>query len=361
MKPLPDRLFQTDSTLLKFFKTYRYHVISWIIFMLFESFSVGIFNNHFAPVSTYLVYYVINIFFFYVHLNLVMGLAMKYRVKSRFWSVPFFILIELGFYLLVMIVLRIVLSRYTQILGDKPLTVTFQFLVGSIFRCIYFIGFSTGYYFLYHFGKERRKTMQLENQRMNSIIQLARSENAYLKAQINPHFLFNTLDFIYQQAKDKSPVAAETIHSLSNMMRYAVDSGQAGEYVSLGGEIDQVENLINLHQLRQDHSLHIRFWYDDDIREVKIIPLILITLAENIFKHANLQCASAPAQISVSMENSSLLIETNNLINTVPNSKGLSSGMGNISKRLEYAYGSNISFDYGIAEDNYFKVRLMIF
>jgi LytS/YehU family sensor histidine kinase len=220
--------------------------------------------------------------------------------------------------------------------------------------------FATSYYFLLNFLEERKKIEDLEKQRLNNIIQIAKSENAFLKAQIQPHLLFNTLDFIYQNAKDSSPVAAEAIHSLAEMMRYSVDSNKDKEFILLDEEINQVENLINLHQLRKDHHIQLRFWYDDEIRNVKIIPLVLTTLVENMFKHGELLLASHPAEVSLRMEDDQLIIETSNLIKAVKDNSGLSSGMENIKKRLDYTYGKHAEFKYFTDSNQHFKVILII-
>jgi two-component system LytT family sensor kinase len=351
---------QFKQKIYSFLNTYKYHFISWIVFMVYESVSASYMSNSFAPLLNYVAFYSLNITFFYFHANFVLDHILKGNTKSRLWKIPLALLIEVSGYTLVMILMRMILFKFTDIAGGKPFEINSFIIAGSIFRCIYFIGFATGYYYILLLSVEKKKTLELERQRMDNQIQLAKSENAYLKAQINPHFLFNTLDFIYQHAKGKSPVAAETILSLSAMMRSAVDHVKEDEYIDMGQEIDQVENLINLHQLRKNHQLHLRFWYDEEIRSAKIIPLVLVTLIENIFKHGNLHLESDPACVSIGMKDNRLLIETNNLINDYPNSNGLGSGMNNISKRLSYTYGPAASFAYGIDQEKRFKVELLI-
>jgi len=353
-------LQQFSSRILSFLNTYKYHFISWIVFMVYESVSVSFMNNSFAPLLNYVVFYAVNISFFYIHAYVVLDIALKGNRKSRLWKIPVLILAEVAVYTMVITLMRMILYKFTNLAGGKPFDINSFVIAGSVFRCIYFIGFSTGYYFILQLSAEKKKTLLLERQRMDNQIQLAKSENAYLKAQINPHFLFNTLDFIYQHAREKSPVAAETILSLSDIMRHAVDHVKEEEYTDMGEEIDQVENLINLHQLRKNHQLHLRFWYDEEIRSARIIPLLLVTLIENIFKHGNLHIASDPAQIRIAMKDNLVLIETDNLVSDYPNSNGLGSGMNNISKRLSYTYGSAASFAYGVDREKHFKVKLTI-
>jgi len=337
----------------------KLHIIIWIIFIFYEAIVIGIFIGKFLPISNYLIFYSFNVATFYFHAHVILASALK-RPTGRWWKLPLFILLELALYLGITIILDYIVIHYTSYKGPFKMEFTASFFAGPIYRATYFICFSTCYYFLLNFLKERKKFEDLEKQRLNNIIQIARSENAFLKAQIQPHLLFNTLDFIYQNARDTSPVAAEAIHSLSEMMRYSVDSNKDRDYILLDEEINQVENLINLHQLRQDHRIQLRFWYDNEIRAIKIIPMVLITLVENMFKHGELLNESDPAEISLKTEQELLIIETSNLIKSVKNNSGLNAGMENIKKRLDYTYGNNAEFTYSGTENGYFKVMLTI-
>lgn len=337
----------------------RLHILCWTIFIFYEAVIIGIFIGKFQPISNYIIFYSFNVATFYFHAHVILPSALK-TLSGRWWRLPLFILLELVAYLILIVILDYIVINYTSYSGPFKIEFTASFFAGPIYRAIYFMSFSTSYYFLLNFLEERKKIEDLEKQRLNNIIQIAKSENAFLKAQIQPHLLFNTLDFIYQNAKDSSPVAAEAIHSLAEMMRYSVDSNKDKEFILLDEEINQVENLINLHQLRKDHHIQLRFWYDDEIRNTKIIPLVLTTLVENMFKHGELLTPSHPAEVSLRIENNQLIIETSNLIKAVKDNSGLSSGMENIKKRLAYTYGKNAKFDYFADSNQYFKVTLVI-
>ncbi|WP_293304855.1 sensor histidine kinase [Pedobacter sp. UBA5917] len=347
------------SPILQWLISKKLHIIVWIIFIFYESIIVGLINGKFGSLPPYILYYTLNIITFYVHAHVVLTFGFK-NPKQTFWKLPIALALEIVCYLLMAILLDYIIIYHTHYTGSRKITLDLQYFSSPLYRCVYFMCFSTGYYFLLNYIKERKKTEELEKQRLNNLIQIARSENAFLKAQIQPHLLFNTLDFIYQNARESSPVAAEAIHSLSEMMRYSVDSNKDREFILLDEEINQVENLINLHQLRKDHSIQLRFGYDDGIRNLKIIPMVLITLVENIFKHGELFKISDPAEVSVRIEDGHLIIETSNLVNTVKDHSGLSSGLENIKKRLDYTYGKNASFSYFTDKNNYFRVKLQI-
>lgn len=337
----------------------KLHIIIWIIFIFYEAIVIGIFAGRFLPMTNYAIFYSFNVITFYFHAHVVLASALK-KQQDRWWKLPLFILLELALYLILTVLLDYFVINFTSYNGPFKIEFTAAFIAGPIYRAIYFMCFATCYYFLLNFLKERKKIEDLEKQRLNNIIQIAKSENAILKAQIQPHLLFNTLDFIYQNAKDSSPIAAEAIHSLSEMMRYSVDNNKDKEFILLGEEINQVENLINLHQLRKNHRVQLRFWYDDEIRNIKIIPMVLITLVENMFKHGELLNENHPAEVSLNVDQEKLTIETTNLINQSKDDSGLNSGIENIKKRLAYTYGHDAEFQYTTDADHYFKVKLTI-
>lgn len=359
MKSYTDNSFPLKSTFLNWIIRKKNHFIAWTIFMLYEAIIVGLLSGRVGSLKDYAIHYALNISLFYFNTHIVLINSLKHP-KQAIWRIPLLIILEIITYLFAIYLIEYVMVNFNNFKSVDTFEFTIKYFAGPLYRCSYFIGFSVGYFYILTFIKERKKTEELEKQRLNNLIQIAKSENAFLKAQINPHFLFNTLDFIYHNTRESSPVAAETILSLADMMRYAVDSDSDGEFITLGDEIDQVENLINLHQLRQNHSLQIHFDYGDEIRSQKIIPLVLITLVENIFKHGDLSNHSQPASINLELDSDTLILETSNLISTIQNSNGLNSGMENIKKRLNYAYGNRASFNFYIDEKNHFVVLLKI-
>ncbi len=111
-----------------------------------------------------------------------------------------------------------------------------------------------------------------------------RAEVDSLKAQINPHFFFNTLNNLYGLTVEKSDSAPEVILKLSDMMRYTIYEGQK-DRVALSDEIAYLENYIELHKIRYQRDLDIRFQRDVADETLHIPPLLLIVLLENAFKH----------------------------------------------------------------------------
>ncbi|OFY95373.1 MAG: hypothetical protein A3K10_03565, partial [Bacteroidetes bacterium RIFCSPLOWO2_12_FULL_31_6] len=110
------------------------------------------------------------------------------------------------------------------------------------------------------------------------------AELAYLKAQINPHFLFNTLNSIYSLAIVKSDNVASSIVKLSNMMRYVL-SESSNDFVRLEKEIEYIQNFIELQQIRFGSFIQFECTITGDHKNKFISPLILIPFIENAYKH----------------------------------------------------------------------------
>jgi two-component system LytT family sensor kinase len=146
------------------------------------------------------------------------------------------------------------------------------------------MGYSAGSVFffgvirhLYRYNKLKQASQQL-------LIEKQEAELNYLKAQTNPHFLFNTLNNIYSLARDKSDKAPESVLRLSKLLRYMLYE-TAGQYIAIEQELKIIDDYIALEQLRYDDSLGVNFNHDvEDLRQ-GIPPLLLLPLVENAFKH----------------------------------------------------------------------------
>ncbi|SDT14593.1 Histidine kinase [Mucilaginibacter mallensis] len=344
-------------------KRYRLHFLIWALYIAYECIMVALVYGDIAKPLVYVTHYIIILCLFYSHANLAFAWALQNKLTA-IWKLPLVILVEVGVYLLCSYVNDFVLEKF-HIIAVGSLHFSDQYVIRNGYRCLFFVGFSSGYYFLKTYSKERIKTAILERQRLNEIISrhkaeqdLTKAQNAFLKAQINPHFLFNTLDFIYHHIISVSPVAADAVITLAEMMRFAIDADKVGEYIKLGDEIDQVNNLRYLSVLRKNEELPFSFAYEPDIRELNFIPLVLLTLAENIFKHGDLSKGQA-ASLEVYLNDSLLIIESDNVSSrSQHNSHG--TGLLNIEKRLKYAYGDAVDFNYSQHNDGHFRVIIKI-
>jgi len=142
-------------------------------------------------------------------------------------------------------------------------------------------------------------------------------------------------------------------------MRFAIDADKMGELISIGDELEQVNNLIFLARLRKDEAADFRLIYEEQIRQILIIPLVLLTLTENIFKHGNLNKGQY-ASLSIYVSEDLLRIETDNQSNRTEKSGSHGTGLANIEKRLKYAYGENVQFETKLSADGRFRVSIKV-
>jgi len=156
----------------------------------------------------------------------------------------------------------------------------------------------------------------LESQREKKELQsqTLQSELKFLKSQINPHFLFNTLNSLYALTLKKSDQAPEIVLKLSEMMRYMLYECNERE-VPLSKEINYLKNYLELEKIRQGKKMEINFAMDGEVGHQKIAPLMFIPFVENSFKHG------ISNQISAGYVNILLEINQNEVTVTIENSK----------------------------------------
>jgi LytS/YehU family sensor histidine kinase len=121
----------------------------------------------------------------------------------------------------------------------------------------------------------------LEAQKLQLETQISQANFNFLKAQINPHFLHNTLNFLYAKSLPYSPELSEGIVTLSDIMRYALSQGnQKDGKAPLKDEIEHVQNVIKISQLRFSNKLKVNFVIEGNVEGLMIIPFVLITLVD---------------------------------------------------------------------------------
>ncbi len=193
----------------------------------------------------------------------------------------------------------------------------------------------------------------LKQQSEKMMAQKSQAELDLLKSQVQPHFLFNTLNNIYFEAYREAPKTANLIERLSDIMRYFVDESPK-DRVAISTEIQFLENYIALEKIRMRHDIDLTFIKACD-PELRIPPMLLMTFVENIFKHGIDKTASDnKIELSLIQEDGYLVFET---INHVQPKTGADQpagfGIRNLEKRLEHLYGTGFCLSTGAANDFY--------
>ncbi|MEM9673380.1 MAG: sensor histidine kinase [Cyclobacteriaceae bacterium] len=202
--------------------------------------------------------------------------------------------------------------------------------------------------------------VSVQKQKIALTTQNRASELALLRAQINPHFLFNTLNNIYYLASTKSDNAGAAIIRLSEIMRYMIKEANA-EKVTLEKEIDYIQGLIDLQRLRMENSTAIELNISGKVLNQKIAPMLLISFVENAFKHGTNELSTKGVMINLGVDDHVLSFRVLNYYDPDHNVEESGFGLKNVKKRLELIYPDR--FDLQILdypEERKFEIKLTL-
>lgn len=161
----------------------------------------------------------------------------------------------------------------------------------------------------------------------------------YLKAQVNPHFLFNSLNSIYSLSRQQSPETPDLVMQLSELMRYQLESSQK-DSVLLKEELEFIANYLLLEEKRLSKRCNIELLIEGDVADLKISPMLLIPFVENAVKHGAQSTNEASSiDISVTVENTRLHVSIeNSMPSMLSSSKRKGLGLENVERRLKLLY-----------------------
>ncbi|MBR0533600.1 MAG: histidine kinase [Bacteroidales bacterium] len=277
---------------------------------------------------------------FYLNYCFLIG---KYWAKRRFGA---FVLLNLAALLLSMLFLYesyIFLFNRLGTLEELPDTVDVRILAGLtsltyIPSGLFFILISSLIKTSWFWNQSQARLKELENERI-------KAELDGLKSQINPHFLFNSLNAIYALIDMDSDKAQEATHALSNLLRYVLNEKNE-EMVPLDDELKFTQDYIDLMSLRfSSEMLSLKVEMPDDTEGWMIAPMLIMTLIENAFKHGISNTAPSFILILVHISEGRLFATVSNSLfpkkENDPRSGGI--GLDNLSRRLELIYGDDAS------------------
>ena len=176
-----------------------------------------------------------------------------------------------------------------------------------------------------------------ENVQKNLVSEKREMELQFLKSQLNPHFLFNSLNNIYSLAYQKSDKTADAILKLSEIMRYMIYESN-DSWVSLRKEIDYVQSFIELQKLRFKDGASVEMTLQGEIDNQQIVPLILISFVENAFKHGVANDPLDPIKINIIANQKILHFSISNKKNSYNKDEMGGIGLNNVERRLQLLY-----------------------
>lgn len=218
-----------------------------------------------------------------------------------------------------------------------------------IFDNLYFIGIyivmSTVFWTADFWIRSEKEKNQLQQEKFDA-------EMGMLRSQVNPHFLFNTLNNIYSLSYRKSDKAPESILKLGGLMRYMLKDSSAAK-VMLSQELEYISNFIDLQQLRYSNPAAISLSLSSDDEGYMIAPLLLIPFVENGFKHGDLNNEASPLSVTITAVAGKLHLLVQNA--KAKGNKDESSGIGlqNVKKRLDLLYPGRYQLSVRETEEEY--------
>jgi two-component system, LytTR family, sensor kinase len=325
------------------------HIVVWVIYVVYFSSLVKFFYNYSLSYS----FIVQNILQRLGEIGLFYASAFwifpKYLNLKKWIQLTLTFTLVIAFYLYYKYLIEFYIFQFLNatLPNDEP--VFTQVISQAVMQGSNFIIFALGYYFAQRVIQQQREIAQkdvqiAEEKAKNAILEKEKSEAelAFLRSQINPHFMFNTLNMIYSKIFQTNKEAGEIVIQFSDMMKYATSTKLQANEVDIRGELDFVKSYIELHILRFNHTVYIDYDEEGYMMSHRIVPMVLITIVENAIKHGYFEDPNFPIIIRASLIDDYFSFMVHNLKNLRPNEldqKG-NTGIGivNIEKRLAAVY-----------------------
>ncbi len=304
----------------------------WFFFVYFFSYNsdntkyVTWFSSLLLPVTmgtTYLVVYL---------------LIPKYLLKKKyklFVLYSIYTLVISTYFILAAIFGSYMFLSNLEFANTPPMSRNFVFVLILVYLVVGIVSFMS---ILNHNFKTISQNKELQNKILETHLQIKEQELHYLKKQIHPHFLFNTLNTIYGFALKRSKDTPDIILKLSNLLDYILYQVNKPK-VSLKEEVLHIKEYIELERIRFQDTLNVTFESDIISTTIEIAPMLLIPFVENAFKHGNLIDGILNVNISIKLTDNTLHFTIKNtVLHDDTDSKKLGIGLENIQKRLSLLY-----------------------
>jgi two-component system LytT family sensor kinase len=315
----------------------RRHILFWTAYVLFKTYlNLSLSGEEETPLSEYVAVLLAQLTFLVVKIPLV---YLCFFVIDRFlemkWSLwlsvsVLFAVVTAGSVGISICNHLIVIPVIFHVSSSTPI-LSIESLVYHAFTFTFVAGTATAI---------RLFRRQYQSSIREVVLQKEKTETElkYLKGQINPHFLFNTLNNIYSLARKGSDQTAEAILRLSKMMRFILYEA-SNQQIPLKDELTLIHDYIKLEELRYTSRLEVTYSENIDDPEQRIAPLLLIHFVENAFKHGVSE-SRTESFINVNIELTKKMLKAT-IVNSKPEAKsknGASIGMENVKKQLNILY-----------------------
>ncbi len=341
MERLADHLFTRQRWVI--------HMCFWLMVLAFYVIFFGRKNNNYL-----LTFFFVGLLMpvtigttYFLNYNLVPRFLMKERY-GFFLLYFIYTLIASVFLEMMIAMLTFIVMAEVKIRDMSPASIDVFFLLTSLLMVV-FLGVAIK--LLLHWRKSKEDYQKLMRDKVEA-------ELKFLKVQLNPHFLFNTLNNLYYLSSEKSEKAPQAILQLSEMLDYVLHQGKS-VFVPLESELKQVDNYIALELLRYEDRVQIDREITGQIHQHTIGPMMLISLIENAFKHGVMKSAGkAWIYLKVACKPEKVEIQISN--SWQPTEEGNGIGLENLKSQLAHLYPHNHSLQIETGNPNEFLISLII-
>lgn len=303
------------------------HLLCWVLILTYQYSGYLIESASFVSIALGVSMTIIQIVEFYI---CYLWVYPKYLKKGKIPQLVLGVIFALGVFIaLRFLIEEILYLNWFNFHNYSDQTTTISYIIDNIYYGISYITISAAVYSI----QQNFKT-EIANRKLKD--EVVKSELAFLKSQINPHFLYNTLNYVYSLAIPVSDKLANAILRLSDLMRYTLNESPDGR-VSLVKEVEYLESYIELFKMRFEPNFFVDF-NAEGIVEQKVAALVLIPFVENAFKHGVLNDEKHPVRIKLKVNGKRLSFEVSNKISHAQKDHSSGVGLVNIHRRLDLIY-----------------------
>ena len=305
------------------------HVIFWTATVGFHTFTkIGMVNE--AGADQFILEIIIRngLLAALIYSNLLVFIP-KYAQQKKIVGYIFLLSVTLGLYVLSKNAHDVYLNGY--VLGDESRRSLFYNTYYNFSIALFYLAFSVALFLskAWYFQRELIRKMEVEK---------LSSELEYLKAQINPHFVFNSINTIYFQIDKQNIQARESLSAFSEMLRYQLYECN-GHEIAIEKEVMYLKNYVELQRMRKDKNYNISLVVEEDLKGFTISPLLLIPFVENAFKHVSHYPHQNHVRIAIGKHKNNFEFSVFNTKETKATMNGHTGiGLKNAKRRLELLY-----------------------
>lgn len=327
------------------------HVLFWITvwFFFYYFFSYNSTDRGYVIwFSSLLLPITIAVTYFSIYYLIPKLLFPKKYIRLALYS--FYTLVASSYFIVLIIYGCLIIYKKFDAANIPPMVKNFFFILILVYLVVGLVSLIT---ILNRSFKTEKRNKDLQNKILSAQLQFKEQELNYLKKQIHPHFLFNTLNTIYGLALKQSKHTPEIILKLSNLLDYILYQVEKPR-VSLREEVLHIKEYIELEKIRFQDTLTVEFNASDIHEEIQIAPMLLIPFVENAFKHGHMAEGYLRIRIDIMVENLMLDFNIRNSVaaqKTDESDNGI--GLENFRKRLDLNYKDNYRLEKSITDGWY--------